>query len=327
MIVCRLWWCYLHTVSTFKSSKGGKITIERKKEINKCFITRPAFLSIELNAQNLMYLVLLVKQKRLPEQALNNIHLFNSQACESLFRDARALTGTFSTKVNFTVKNFLKRSQKLSILTQLKYNQFENSLSFPIHHKHKSGYSSTATYPLDGIDTLDIEMLISNAYDQAIELVKHSKMFDTLNEYNINNLNDISKCIYEILNKNSRMINYSSPTPNEPVDEFGLDEENDDNDDINFTQNQPMNESLCEWPDDYVSDDEDILNSTKSDFEGIRIVDTINPALRQSYFKIKLNGKTKFLHKQSACWLLSNNITKLSSDRLSRVKQQTVDNY
>ena len=88
-----------------------------------------------------------------------------------------------------------------------------------------------------------------------------------------------------------------------------------------------MNESLCEWPDDYVSDDEDILNSTKSDFEGIRIVDTINPALRQSYFKIKLNGKIKFLHKQSACWLLSNNITKLSSDRLSRVKQQTVDNY
>jgi len=272
-----------------------------------------------------MYLVLLVKQKRLPEQALNNIHLFNSQACESLFRDARALTSTFSTKVNFTVKNFLKRSQKLSILTQLKYNQFENSLSFSVHHKHKRDYSSTTTHQLNGIDSLDIEMLISNAYDQALELAKHSKMFDTLNEYYINNLNDISKCIYEILNKNSRMINYSLPTPNDTVDEFGLDEENDDNDDINSTQNQSMHESLSEWLDDYVSDDEDIMNSTKSDFEGIRIVDTINPALRQSYFKVKLNGKIKFLHKQSACWLLSNNITKLSSDRLSRVKQQTID--
>ncbi len=75
-------------------------------------------------------MILLVKQKYLPKQALNSVHLFNSQVCESLFRDARVLTGTFSSKVNFTVKNFLRRSQKLAILNQLKYNQSEKAYHF-----------------------------------------------------------------------------------------------------------------------------------------------------------------------------------------------------
>jgi hypothetical protein len=120
------------------------------------------------------------------------------------------------------------------------------------------------------------------------------------------------------------MINYSLPTTNYMIDEFGLDEENDD--DINNTQDQSTDETLFECPDESDSDDDGVLNSTKSDFDRIRIVDRVNPALRQSYFKIKVNQNIKYLHKQSACWLLSKNITKLSSDRLSRVKQQTVDN-
>ncbi|CAF2152320.1 unnamed protein product, partial [Rotaria magnacalcarata] len=83
----------------------------------------------------------------------------------------------------------------------------------------------------------------------------------------------------------------------------------------------PQNENVSD-------DDESILNSTKSDFNGMRIVDNINPALRQSYFKVKINNNIKYLHKQSACWLQSNQMKKLSSDRLSRVMQQTSDhNY
>ncbi len=130
VFVCRLWWCWLH-----KTSKLSKTTSE-KNTINKSFITRPAYISAELNAHNLLYLVLLVKQQHLPKQVIFNIHLFNSQTCESLFRDARAFSNTFSTTVNFTVKNFIRRSQKLSILNQFKYNQSEKDLSFPVHHKH-----------------------------------------------------------------------------------------------------------------------------------------------------------------------------------------------
>ena len=130
-----------------------------------------------------------------------------------------------------------------------------------------------------------------------------------------------------MLNKNSRMINYSFRTEKNIAEEFGLDEENDDNDVITYVSDEPIDETLFDFKNDAVCDnDEDILNSTKSDFNGIRIVDSINPSLRQSYFKVKINDNIKYLHKQSAYSLLSNNITKLSSDRLSRVKQQTVDN-
>ena len=68
------------------------------------------------------------------------------------------------------------------------------------------------------------------------------------------------------------------------------------------------------------------LNSTKSTFEGIKIRERINLSLEHSYFEIKLNDKMKYLHKQSACWLLSSSTTTLSNDRLSRVVQKTAEN-
>ncbi|CAF3424268.1 unnamed protein product [Rotaria socialis] len=282
VFVCRLWLCYLQKISNFKTSANGKVIRETKKNINSYFITRPAYLSVELNAHNLLYLILL--------------------ACESIFRDARSLSGTFSTKINFTVKDFLRRSQQLSILNQLKYGQLNKSISFPVHHKHKQEYSSTSSNQLDDIDTLDIEHIILAAYDQAIDVVKHSKMYYQLNQHNINNLSDLSKCIFDTLNNNSRMINYSSPASHNTADEFGLDEENDDNDDMYSTQHQSVDEGLLDYPNDPTSDDEDMLSTEKSHFNGIRLVDHINPALRQSYFKMKINGHIKYLHKQSACY-------------------------
>ncbi|CAF4001827.1 unnamed protein product [Rotaria sp. Silwood1] len=121
------------------------------------------------------------------------------------------------------------------------------------------------------------------------------------------------------------MFSYSSGTVTDNNEEFELDEENDDNDAKNNEQDQLNDEVLVDFENDDENGNEEILNSTKSDFNGIKIVDDINSMLKQSYFKIKINEKIKYLHKQSACWLLSNKITKLSSDRLSRVMQQTTN--
>lgn len=326
VFVCRLWWSWLEKTSASKSSKASQTTSERKNKISKHFITRPAYISIELNAHHLLYLVLLVKQQHLPKQTLMNIHLFNSQPCESLFRDARSFSSVSSTMVNFSIKDFIRRSQKISILNQMKYHQAEKDLSFPIHHKHRREHSLTSVHELDEIDKLDISQLISNAYDQAIDIVKTSKILDTLHEHKISCLNDLSDYIFNILSKNSRMINYSFRTESNITEEYGLDEENDDNDIVNDAPDQLIDETLFDSQEDASDDDETILNSTRSDFNGIRIVDNINPALRQSYFKVKINDRIKYLHKQSACWLQSNNVMKLSSDRLSRVMQQTCDN-
>ncbi|CAF3799462.1 unnamed protein product [Rotaria magnacalcarata] len=311
VFVCRLWWTWLEKTSTRNSSKTGQITGDRKNEINKFFITRPAYISVELNAHNLLYLVLLVKQQDLPKQTLLNIHLFSSQPCESLFRDARSLSSAFSTNINFTVKNFIGRAQKLSILNQMKYNQSKKDLRFPINHKQKHQHSSTSIDQLNEIDNQ----------------IGYTTICDTLNQFNINGLNDVSQYVFDILKKNSRLINYSFRTENDIAEEFGLDEENDDNDVDTYAPDQPIDEFLFDCQNDTMSDDEeDILNTLKSNFNGIRILDNINPELKRSYFKVKMNESIKYVHKQSACWLLSNNITKLSNGRLSRVMQQTTNN-
>ena len=270
-------------------------------------------------------MVCLVKQQHLPEQALTNIHLFNSQSCESIFRDARSFSSTFSTMVNFTVRNFIRRSQKLSVLNELKNNQRDEQLCFPVHHKHKRENLEKLSHQPDRIDVSDIEQIISEAYYQAMDMVKHSTLLNELIQCNINSFDDLSKFTFDEMNRRSRMTNLSSQISNDLTEESESDEDDDDDDDSigDHKLDQTTDEDPFDSQNDDSSDNEAVLTSTKSNFDGIKIRDRINPALEHSYFKIKLNDKVKYLHKQSACWLLSNNITKLFSNRLSRIAQQT----
>ncbi|CAF1928949.1 unnamed protein product [Rotaria magnacalcarata] len=124
VFVCRLWRAWLQHISLKHEPRTTNNSNAATKQ--NYFITKTAYLSVEINAQMLLYLVVLVKEKQLPKEALN-IYLFNSQSCESMFRNARALSGVFSTIVNFTVSDFLRRSQKLSLLNQIKHEQIDNS--------------------------------------------------------------------------------------------------------------------------------------------------------------------------------------------------------
>ncbi|CAF1610778.1 unnamed protein product [Adineta ricciae] len=175
--------------------------------------------------------------------------------------------------VNFTVRNFLRRSQKLAILNEIKYDSSEKDLRFPIHHKHKrEDFSLTPYSQLDDIDTLDIEQIVLDA------------------KFNLDNMNALSQYVFDVLRKNSKMINYSSPIEIDSDQEFGLDEENEDNDETNGTQDD-IDESQLDFENESLSDDDgDILNSIKSGFDGIRIYDRCNSTSRQSYFKVKING-------------------------------------
>ncbi|CAF4780503.1 unnamed protein product, partial [Rotaria sp. Silwood2] len=54
----------------------------------------------------------------------------------------------------------------------------------------------------------------------------------------------------------------------------------------------------------------------KMDFNDIRIFDSLNPALKSSYFQVQINNKSKFIHKQMVWWLLTDKASPLSADRL-----------
>ena len=63
----------------------------------------------------------------------------------------------------------------------------------------------------------------------------------------------------------------------------------------------------------------DEIKTEKINFTGMRIFDSINPTLKNSYFQVQINNKTKFIRKQTACWLLTDKASRLSADRSSRV--------
>ena len=51
-------------------------------------------------------------------------------------------------------------------------------------------------------------------------------------------------------------------------------------------------------------------------FMELRVLDTIPSSLLNSYFCVQIDGKTKYIHKQTACWILTDSNSHLSADRL-----------
>ncbi|CAF3367732.1 unnamed protein product [Rotaria socialis] len=113
VFICRLWWTGLQLTDEEKIS-----TEHQDKNKAFFFITKAAYHSIEINAHTLLSVVILVCQHDLPESALC-ISSFNSQTCENVFRLTRSMPGTFSSNVNFTVGQFLRRAGKLSVLQDI----------------------------------------------------------------------------------------------------------------------------------------------------------------------------------------------------------------
>ena len=55
----------------------------------------------------------------------------------------------------------------------------------------------------------------------------------------------------------------------------------------------------------------------------MRIRNSIDNNLTDSYFRVLINNTEKYIHKQTACWMLTENNIRLSSDRLPRVIDAT----
>ena len=67
----------------------------------------------------------------------------------------------------------------------------------------------------------------------------------------------------------------------------------------------------------------EVLNDLEGiQFSGIRVFDTIRPELTKSYFEVEISHERKYIHKQTACWILTENKSALSNDRLTRVMEK-----
>ncbi|CAF3550939.1 unnamed protein product, partial [Rotaria sp. Silwood2] len=100
------------------------------------------------------------------------------------------------------------------------------------------------------------------------------------------------------------MYDYSPQLINMDDEEFGI-ADDDDNDETTTDLNMDDDNN-----DDYSDEDEqddarNLIDTRKEDFVGMKALNTVQSHIEHSYFKVKINDDTKYMHKQTACWLLT----------------------
>ncbi|CAF5225038.1 unnamed protein product [Rotaria magnacalcarata] len=73
--------------------------------------------------------------------------------------------------------------------------------------------------------------------------------------------------------------------------------------------------------DDEQGDTRNLITTTKQEFSGMKVFNTMQSHIEHSYFKATINDDIKYMHKQTACCLLTGEKSKMSTDRLLRVQQ------
>ncbi|CAF1345238.1 unnamed protein product [Rotaria sordida] len=136
----------------------------------------------------------------------------------------------------------------------------------------------------------------------AVDLIKPLNVIPILKEYHILELDSLSKYTFSQLNAKSKMIDssiisttYSKSSLHSELDTD--DEEYDEDDYLNnndefisniYEDSQSLNDSF-----DDDDEEEENMNSIKTDFDGIKILDHIKMEQKDRYFKIKINDKNQ----------------------------------
>jgi hypothetical protein len=328
VFTCRFWFSWIQYLELENDNNNSETLSDLKRNT---FITKPTFWCIEINAHTLLFIILLVIKNKLPVDALNTF-AFNSQICENTFRIARSLSGAFSSNTNFSVKSFLKRCEKISIINSIKNRGGQigdYQFYFPQHHKnHKETYN----YSIDHINEFNltetaIEIIIKNAFEKAIKYVSMANMTKFLKTKNIYTLSSLSTFTRTILNRSSsKIVDYTidNNSSDEDSDEENLDSANSVSDVLNNGDQFSPNNTDDEEEEEGNVIAIDVPHTAQKKFNGCRIYDKINPQQSKKYFRIRIGSSYKFIHKQTACWLLTTHKQRLSSDRLIRVRKSEI---
>ncbi|CAF3497559.1 unnamed protein product [Rotaria socialis] len=337
VFIVRIWSAWLQSINCNELKKRASHLLSTSIGIpvpkKNFFITIPALFSLELNAHSLTYLTVLLAEQKITKEALN-ISLFNSQICESTFRAARSMSGPFSSVVNFSVYEFLQRVEKLAVLQNIKCSSEykKNNIIFPTHHKQsKQNFltHSTSTVAITITEKL-IEEKVFSAYIKASQILSGCE-FSILNPNdNMISFEEVNRLAFKRLSRSKCTTSKRKAVQlNNDEDENEDDddeEEDEDEDNKQYKSKKQSNEKdIVNESDESSSIDDfdlDILpNVSSSTIRGMRIFDSIDHSQSDSFLPVEVNGRVKYMHKQTANWYFSKTKPILSSDRLKRVQQ------
>lgn len=162
IFILRLWRRYI--------LRDSRYTLENN------FLTTYAYTCIELNGHSLVQIILYLRKIDRPELFLP--HYFGSQQCESIFRQMRSLTSTYSTIANCSAKGALSRLSKIQIQNDI--IQSSTNFKFPRHEtKNKT---PAETFPLPSLQEIvqEIEKCTADAIDvaQRLNLITENDLND-----------------------------------------------------------------------------------------------------------------------------------------------------
>lgn len=267
--VLRIWKQYIHESGQTYSTKLD-------------FITMNCYACIEINAHSLVLLVLWLKDQKL--EHLFQPQMLGSQQCESIFRQIRSLSSTFSTVTNCSVLDVMNRMSKIELQNQISHFELKH-WNFP-----RIGLPSSSYFPTidrngrnrigDSVKLPSREEIISEIELAKLEAIEYT---ESLNVY----LNDPKNYACTFPKKKQRVVNIENynnlESANENGDVLHLFTE------VNF---KPFSMKI---------NPEDIDETSK-------------------YVKVRnYNGEILYIEKHVLCWFLSSTTSKMSSDRLIRV--------
>lgn len=230
------------------------------------------------------------------------------------------MSGTFSSVVNFTTDQFLQRTAKLSVLSDLENQsescQLEHPLKYPKHHKRRQSETvrERETSAMDMNDLTDVltKKTVKAAYDDAYKLLSELEVDIVLKKRKINSIRHVNSFIRSYFEKKFKRISLDDNRTDESDDEYY------DSTDPNAKYSSEADQDDV---DDEINNSHSLSANGQSNFHGMRIVDDVSSSLRSSYFQVNTDNQVKYIHKQTACWLLTDNKADLSADRLKRVQQ------
>nr|XP_029709589.1 uncharacterized protein LOC115255635 [Aedes albopictus] len=267
-------WCGLFFMRAWRRS-----CVSKHKHIQHC-ITTNAYWGLEINAHALINSIILCREKGYDL----DITLWQSQACESFFRSARSFSSTESTVVNFDMKTFESRLNRIEAKTDIMYKQKDN-FTFP-RLKNQEKSSKHSQLPTN----IQISNVVQKAEIEAKRLLKSLGVKLSVDSF--------KECIYIRKPK-------TKPDPQTGNFEF-----------------VPVPDEPCEVirdsDEDLVYDCEELLTGTDVQLH-VKDASGFN---KRNTFKIRnKNGKIVHVKKSTFIWMLQSETERVSPDRLQRFKE------
>lgn len=251
------------------------------------FISSNCYACVELNAHSIVFLMLYLRENNLDH--LFRPDMLGSQPCESIFRQLRSLTSTYSTVTNFSVLEIIRRMSKIELQNEISHIKLKH-WNFP-----RIGLPSSSHY-----DTVDRNGV--NQYEKCIKLPCQEEIIKEIELAKLEAM-EYAKTIGMAVEN----INYKCKLPKEK-------KKKETNVDISKTENTVTVQN------------KDVLQMFK-DVNLKQYAVKIDPETideSSPYVKIQnKNGEIICIEKHKLCWFLGQTKGKLSSDRLLRVMAKT----